>query len=177
MSDKTHMHGNGESYSGVVPTKQPNKGGRPSAEVVEERPLTEENTGQSNQRRTPSRESGPSGLERVRKAAKKKDGKVRFTALLHHVSVDQLRDSYHSLKKKAAPGVDGVTWQEYGNGLETRLSGLHGRIHSGAYRARPSRRTWIPTGAGRQRPVVRDGGRDATRGSDLASPCKSLPAS
>ena len=79
---------------------------------MEERPLTEENTGQSNRRRTPSRESGASGLERVRKAAKKKDGKARFTVLLHHVSVDQLRDSYHSLKKKAAPGVDGVTWQE-----------------------------------------------------------------
>ena len=121
MSYKTHMYGGGESYSGVVPAKQPNKGGRPSAEVVEGRPLTEENTGQSNRRRTPSRESGASGLERVRKAAKKKDGKARFTALLHHVSVDQLRDSYHSLKKKAAPGVDGVTWQEYGEGLEARL--------------------------------------------------------
>src|SRR5207253_7252593 len=153
MSDKTHMHGNGESYSGVVPTKQPNKGGRPSAEVVEERPLTEENTEQSNQHRTPSRESGPSGLDRVRQAAKKKDGKIRFTALLHHVSVDQLRDSYHSLKKKAAPGVDGVTWQEYGEALEARLSDLHGRIHRGAYRARPSRRTWIPKGDGRQRPL------------------------
>jgi len=120
---------------------------------VEGRPLTEENTGQSNQRRTPSRESGPSGLERVRKAAKKKGGKARFTVLLHHVSVDQLRDSYHSLKKKAAPGVDGVTWQEYGEGLEARLSGVHGRIHSGAYRAQPSRRTWIPKGDGRQRPL------------------------
>src|SRR5713101_6365077 len=131
MSYKTHMYGGGESYSGVVPAKQPNKGGRPSAEGVEGRPLTEENTGQTNQRRTPRRESGPSGLDRVRKAAKKKGGKVRFTALLHHVSVDRLRDSYHSLKKKAAPGVDGVTWQEYGEGLEARLSGLHGRIHSG----------------------------------------------
>ncbi len=141
MSDKTHMHGGGESYSGVVPTKQPNKDGRPSAEVVEGRPLTEENTEQSNQHRTPSRESGPSGLDRVRQAAKKKDGKIRFTALLHHVSDDLLRDSYHSLKKKAAPGVDGVTWQEYGEDLEARLSGLHGRIHRGAYRAQPSRRT------------------------------------
>src|SRR6202048_681687 len=153
MSDKTHMHGGGEAYSGVVPTKQPNKDGRPSAEVVEGRPLTEENTEQSNQHRTPSRESGPSGLERVRQAAKKKDGKIQFTALLHHVSIDQLRDSYHSLKKKAAPGVDGVTWQEYGEALEARLSDLHGRIHRGAYRAQPSRRTWIPKGDGRQRPL------------------------
>ena len=115
MSSKTHMHGGGESYSGVVPAKQPNKGGRPSAEVVEGRPLTKENTGQSNPNRTPSRESGPNGLDRVREAAKK-DGKLQFTALLHHVSVELLRDSYYSLKKKAAPGVDGVTWQEYGEG-------------------------------------------------------------
>ena len=169
MSYKTHMDGDGESYSGVVPAKQPNKGGRPSAEVVEGRPLTKENAEQSNQRRTQSRESGKSGLDRVREAAKK-DRKLQFTALLHHVSVDQLRDSYYSLKKKAAPGVDGedtfcfgvrperwlgpgVTWQEYGEDLEARLSGLHGRIHSGAYRAQPSRRTWIRKGDGRQRPL------------------------
>src|SRR5436190_17540122 len=152
MSSKTHMHDGGESYSGVVPAKQPNKGGRPSAEVVEGRPLTKENTGQSDPNRTPSRESGLNGLGRVREAAKK-DGKLQFTALLHHVSVDQLRDSYSSLKKKAAPGVDGVTWQEYGEGLEARLSDLHGRLHRGAYRARPSRRTWIPKTDGRQRPL------------------------
>src|SRR5436190_768602 len=152
MSSKTHMHDGGESYSGVVPAKQPNKGGRPSAEVVEGRPLTKENTGQSDPNRTPSRESGLNGLGRVREAAKK-DGKLQFTALLHHVSVDQLRDSYSSLKKKAAPGVDGVTWQEYGEGLEARLSDLHGRLHRGAYRARPSRRVWIPKADGRQRPL------------------------
>ena len=105
----TTMHGGGESYSGVVPAKQPNKGGKPLAEVAEERPLVKENTEQSNQRRTQSRESGPNGLERVREVAKK-DRKVRFTALLHHVTVDLLRDSYQGLKKKAAPGVDGVTW-------------------------------------------------------------------
>ena len=88
MSDKTHMHGGGESYSGVVPAKQPNKGGRPSAEVVEGRPLAKENAEQSNQRRRQSRESGTSGLDRVREAAKK-DRKLRFPALLHHVSDDQ----------------------------------------------------------------------------------------
>jgi RNA-directed DNA polymerase len=69
------------------------------------------------------------------------------------VTVDLLRDSYHSLKKKAAPGVDGVTWQVYGKGLEARISDLHGRIHRGAYQAQPSRRTWIPKGDGRQRPL------------------------
>ena len=107
---------------------------------------------QPNLCRTPSRKSGPSGLDRVREAAKG-DGKIRFTALLHHVTVDLLRDSYHSLKKRAAPGVDGVTWEEYGRDLEARLSDLQGRIHRGAYRAKPSRRVWIPKADGRQRPL------------------------
>src|SRR5216684_1752674 len=132
MSHKSSMHGGGESYSGVVLTKQ--------------------NTPEPNSRRTPRRGSGHSGLERVREAAKK-DKKLKFTALLHHVSIDLLRDSYDSLKKKAAPGVDGVTWEEYGRDLEARLSDLHGRIHRGAYRARPSRRTWISKSDGRQRPL------------------------
>ena len=152
MSDKTLMHGGGESYSGIVPAEQPNKSGRPPAEVVEGRPLTKENTQEPNPCRTPSRESGPSGLARVREAAKQ-DGKLKFTALLHHVSIDLLRESYYSLKKKAAPGVDGVTWQEYGQGLEVRLSDLHGRVHRGAYHAQPSRRVWIPKADGRQRPL------------------------
>jgi RNA-directed DNA polymerase len=152
MSHKAHMHGDGESYSGVLPTKQPNKSGRPPAEVVEERLLTKENMDQPNLYRTPNRESRPSGLDRVREAARK-DGKLRFTALLHHVTVDLLRESYHSLKKRAAPGVDGVTWGEYGQDLEARLSDLHGRIHRGAYRAKPSRRVWISKPDGRQRPL------------------------
>ena len=146
------MHGSGESYSRVLPTKQPNKSGRPLAEAVEGRRLTKENMEQPNPSRTPSRENGPSGLDRVRKAAKR-DGKVRFTALLHHVTDDLLRESYHRLKKRAAPGVDGVTWEEYGRDLEAQLSDLHGRIHRGAYRAQPSRRVWIPKTDGRQRPL------------------------
>ena len=152
MSRKSSTHGGGESYRGIVPTKQPNQGGESPAEVVEGRPLTKENTRQSNPCRTPSRESGPSGLERVREAARK-DGKLKFTALLHHVSIDLLRDSYYSLKKQAAPGVDGVTWEEYGRDLEVRLADLHGRIHRGAYRAQPSRRVWIPKPDGRKRPL------------------------
>src|SRR5258708_6178486 len=152
MSDKTHMHGSGESYSGVLPAKQPNKSGKPPEEVVEERPLTQENAEQSNPCWTPSQSSGPNGLDRVRKAAKK-DGKLQFTALLHHVNIDLLRDSYHSLKKQAAPGVDGTTWQEYGQDLEERLPDLHGRIHRGAYQAQPSRRAWILKTDGRQRPL------------------------
>lgn len=152
MSDKSLTHGGGESYRGVVPTKQPNKSERSPAEVVEGRPLTKENTQEPNLCRTPSRENGPSGLARVREAAKQ-DKKLKFTALLHHVSIDLLRKSYHSLKKQAAPGVDGMTWQAYGEDLEARLSDLHGRIHCGAYRAQPSRRVWIPKADGRQRPL------------------------
>jgi RNA-directed DNA polymerase len=152
MSGKSLVHGGGESYCGIVPTKQPNKSGRPPAEAVEGRSQTEENTQEPNPCRTPSRGSGPSGLERVREAAKQ-DGKLKFTALLHHVSIDLLRDSYHSLKKQAAPGVDGMTWEEYGGDLEVRLADLHGRIHRGAYRAQPSRRVWIPKADGRQRPL------------------------
>jgi group II intron reverse transcriptase/maturase len=78
---------------------------------------------------------------------------MRFTALLHHVSVDLLRNSYYNLKKGAAAGVDGMTWQEYGGNLEERLADLHGRIHSGGYHAKPSRRVWIPKADGRQRPL------------------------
>jgi len=152
MSDNPHVYGGGESYSGVVPAKHPNKGRRLPAEGVEERPLTKENMEQPNLGRTPSRESRQSGLDRVRRVAKG-DGKLRFTALLHHVTVDLLRSSYHKLKKGAAPGVDGVTWREYGRDLEARLRDLHGRIHRGAYQARPSRRVWIPKADGRQRPL------------------------
>jgi group II intron reverse transcriptase/maturase len=152
MSGKSFMHDGGESYRGVVPAKQPNKSETSPAEAVEGRPLTKENTQRLIPGRTQSRESGSNGLERVREAARK-DKKLKFTALLHHVSIDLLRDSYHSLKKQAAPGVDGVTWEEYGQDLEARLIDLHGRIHRGAYRAQPTRRVWIPKSDGRQRPL------------------------
>jgi RNA-directed DNA polymerase len=152
MSGKSHMNGGEESYCGVVPTKQPNKSDGSLEEAVEGRPQAEENTQEPDPCRTPSRESGPTGLARVREAAKK-DSKQKFTALLHHVSTDQLRTSYRSLKKQAAPGVDGVRWEEYGRDLENRLADLHGRIHRGAYRAQPSRRVWIPKADGRQRPL------------------------
>jgi RNA-directed DNA polymerase len=152
MSGKSFTNGSGESYCDVLPTKQPNKSDSSPAEVVEGRSQTKENTRQPNLGRTPSRESRPSGLERVREAARK-DGKLKFTALLHHVSIDLLRGSYNSLKKQAAPGVDGMTWEDYGQDLEARLADLHGRIHRGAYRAQPSRRVWIPKADGRQRPL------------------------
>ena len=152
MSYKAQMNGGGESYSGVVPPKQPNEGLGGPQEVVEGRPLTKENMEEPNSYRTPCRESEPIGLDRVRQAAKKDKG-LRFTALLHHVSIDLLRSSYYSLKRRAAAGVDGVTWEEYGARLEERLADLHGRIHRGAYHAKPSRRVWIRKDDGRQRPL------------------------
>ena len=152
MTGNPLVNGSEESYCGIVPAKQPNKGEISPAEVVEERPQTEENTQESNLCRTPSRASGQTGLERVREAARK-DRKQKLTALLHHVSIDLLRDSYYSLKKQAAPGVDGVTWEDYGGDLEARLAGLHDRIHRGAYHAQPSRRVWIRKDDGRQRPL------------------------
>ena len=156
MSYKAHTHGNGESYSGIVPTKGSNEGRGGSKEIEEGRPLTKENAEEPTPCRTPSRESGSSGLDRVRQAAKG-DKKLRFTALLHHVNIDLLRSSYYDLQRQAAAGVDGVRWEEYGDGLEERLADLHGRIHRGAYRAKPSRRVWGPEGApkadGRQRPL------------------------
>ena len=152
MSGTSLVNGDGESYCAIVPTKQPNKSEESLAEVAEGRAQTKENTRQPNLDRTPSWETRPSGLERVREAARK-NGKLKFTALLHHVSIDLLRTSYYSLKKEAAPGVDGMTWEEYGGDLEARLADLHGRIHRGAYRAQPSRRVWIPKADGRQRPL------------------------
>jgi RNA-directed DNA polymerase len=152
MSYKAQMNGGGESHSGIVPTKRSNEGRGGPKEIVEGRPLTKENMEEPNSCRTPGRESEPSGLDRVRQAAKK-DKEVRFTALLHHVNLDQLRSSYNSLKKRAAAGVDGMTWEAYGEDLEARLADLHGRLHRGAYRAKPSRRVWIPKADGRQRPL------------------------
>ena len=152
MSDKTHMDGSGESYSDIVPMKRSNESRGGQKETVEGRPLTEENTEECNPHRTPSRENGPSGLDRVRGAAKG-NRQLQFTALLHHSSVDLLRSSYFGLKKHAAPGVDEMKWQEYGDGLEDRLVDLHGRIHRGVYHAKPSRRVWIPKPDGRKRPL------------------------
>jgi len=119
---------------------------------VEGRPLTKENAEESNPNRTPSRANGPSGLDRVRQAAKK-DKQVKFTALLHHVDIALLRSSYYDLKRRAAAGVDGMTWQAYEDGLEERLADLHGRLHRGAYRAKPSRRVYIDKEDGRKRPL------------------------
>jgi hypothetical protein len=152
MTPKSSMHVGGESDGGVVPTKCLNKGGRPSAEGMEGRPLTKENTEQPTAPRTQRRTSASSGLLSVRKVARK-EKRTRFTALLHHVTETRLRDSFSRLKRAAAPGVDGVTWAEYETDLDGRLVDLHRRVHAGTYRAQPSKRVYIPKADGRQRPL------------------------
>src|SRR5450631_1231446 len=141
-----------KSHCAVVPVNQPNKGAEASAEAGEGRAQMKENIAQSNMQPTQNGKRMSQGLDGVRKAAKERK-QERFTSLLHHLNVDLLRDSYYALQRKASPGVDGVTWQEYETGLEDRLVDLHSRVHRGAYRAKPSRRVFIPKADGRQRPL------------------------
>jgi RNA-directed DNA polymerase len=141
-----------ESDRAIVPMNQPNKEGQPSAEAGEGRVRTKESIVRSNTSPTQSGERVSQGLSDVRQTAKKRK-QERFTALLHHVTVDLLRESFYALKRRAAPGVDGVTWRQYETGLEGRLIDLHSRVHRGAYRAQPSRRVYIPKADGRQRPL------------------------
>jgi RNA-directed DNA polymerase len=149
MSQKSNMHVGGESDGCVLPTKCPNKSEQPLAEDMEGRQPAKENIGQATAPRTQSRISELSDLHGVRKAARK-DKQMRFTALLHHVTVNLLRDSYLALKRDAAPGV---SWKEHETGLDEKLADLHSRIHRGAYRAQPSKRAYIPKADGRQRPL------------------------
>jgi group II intron reverse transcriptase/maturase len=114
--------------------------------------VTKENIMESNTRLTQSGERVSQGLQGVRERARK-NKQERFTALLHHVTPDLLRESFYALKRKAAPGVDGMTWNEYATGLEDRLQDLHSRVHCGAYQAQPSKRRWIPKANGKQRPL------------------------
>src|SRR5450631_2699446 len=146
------MHDREQSDRPVVPAKLPNNPGRPGAEVVEGRGLPEGNTAGETR---PGRSAGlgvSSDLERVRQVARE-DKDVRFTALLHHVTVDRLREAYRAIRPDAAAGVDGVTWRDYGSDLEANLSDLYARVHRGAYRARPTRRVFIPKADGRLRPL------------------------
>jgi RNA-directed DNA polymerase len=152
MSYTTSMHAGGESDERVVPTKRSNNEEQSWAESVEGSRSTKGNTEQTYIRRTQGRESMSQGLEGVRKVARK-DKKQKFTTLLHHVTIELLRDSFRSLKRKVVPGVDGVTWKQYEEGAEDRLADLHDRIHKGAYRALPSKRAYIPKANGGQRPL------------------------
>jgi group II intron reverse transcriptase/maturase len=147
------MNGQEKSDTGIVAAKSTNKAGRPAAESVEPRPGTKGNVGQQSTHRAQDRARVTQALDRVRKAARLKK-KERFTALLHHITVDTLRTAFYALKRKAAPGADGMTWQDYEAELEPRLTDLHARVHRGAYRPQPSCRTYIPKADGKQRPLA-----------------------
>jgi RNA-directed DNA polymerase len=147
------MNGPERSDSGIVAEKPTNKAGQPAAESVEPRPGTKGNVGQQRMHRTQSRARMSQSLDRVRKAARLRR-KDRFTALFHHINVDALRAAFYALRRKAAPGADGMTWQDYEADLELRLKDLHERVHRGAYRPQPSRRTYIPKADGKQRPLA-----------------------
>ena len=140
----------GKSDDGVLPKKQPNAA--QAAEAVEGRPSTKRNTVRAAAVRTQSRVAASSDLQRVREAARR-DKKARFTALLHHITVQRLRESFYALKRDAAPGVDGVVWKEYLQELDSRLGALHTAVHRGSYRAQPVRRTYIPKTDGTERPL------------------------
>src|SRR5450631_2959339 len=152
-SRTTGMHSSEESDGAVIPMKPSNKvtGKTPkAAEMVEGRAPTKENV--QKVRAVPAQDGAAAtqGLKGVRKAARERK-QERFTTLLHHLTVELLRDSYYALKREAAPGVEGVRWAEYEDGLEPRLKDLHERVHRGSYRAQASRRIYLPKPDGRQR--------------------------
>jgi RNA-directed DNA polymerase len=148
------MHERGKSDGPVVPANPPNNvpAAAGAAEVGEERGPAKGNT---TSKTPPGRSAGPgasSALDRVREVAAR-DKDAQFTALLHHVDLARLRRAYAAIRREAAPGVDGVTWTEYGQDLEANLHDLHARVQQGRYRAKPSRRVYIPKADGRQRPL------------------------
>ena len=146
-------NGPGRSDRSTVPGKSLNNAGQPAAEGMEGRGLAKGNLPQQNASRTPSRNDAPSALERVRQAAGK-DKTLRFTKRFHYIyNLESLRMAYFSLKKEAAPGVDGETWRHYGEELEGNLQDLAERLKRGAYRAKPVRRVYIAKTDGRQRPL------------------------
>lgn len=146
------MHEAKKSDRPVVPVKSSNESQPWGEETMEGRGLTKGNTGQQNAPRTQSRTIATSALDRVRHVAKR-DRNAKFTALFHHLTIDRLRMAFMALRRNAAAGVDGVTWSDYRANLEENIQDLHGRLHRGAYRAKPSRRVFIPKADGRQRPL------------------------
>jgi RNA-directed DNA polymerase len=142
------MSGGEGSDPAIVAMKPPNAVGQPDGEVVERRAGTEGNAEQQRTYRTQSRKSVTQALNRVRQAARQRK-QERFTALLPHVNVDTLRLAFYAWQREAAPGVDGMTWQDYEAELEPRLEDLVGRVHRGAYVPQPSRRVYIPKADGR----------------------------
>jgi len=142
-----------KSDSVVVAAKPTNNADQSAAESVEPRTGTEGNVGQQSTRRTQDRESVSQALERVRQVARQRK-KEKFTSLLHHVDTAMLRTAFYAMKRDAAPGVDGMTWETYERDLDRRIEDLHARVKSGAYRALPSRRSYIPKEDGSKRPLA-----------------------
>ena len=147
------MHEPEKSDSVVVAVKPTNKAERSAAEPVEPRTETKGNVGQQSTRRAQDRDSVSQALERVRQAARQRK-KEKFTSLLHHVDTTMLRTVFYVMKRDAAPGVDGMTWETYERDLDLRIEELHTRVRSGAYRALPSRRSYIPKEDGSKRPLA-----------------------
>ena len=147
------MHDHGKSDRLVVPQKSPNKAGPPAAEAMEGSERAKGNSPDGHDARTQRRTHASDGIERVRQVASK-DRTQRFTALLHHVyAVERLRRAYLALKRDAAAGIDGQTWKQYGEALDSNLRDLATRLQRGAFRASPVRRAYIPKADGRQRPL------------------------
>jgi RNA-directed DNA polymerase len=147
------MHGREKSDSAIVAGKLANKAVATAAEPVERRAGTKGNANQQSMGRAQNRAAMSQALERIREVAKERK-KERFTALLHHINIDLLDEAFRELKENAAAGVDGLTWRDYEQNLESNLEDLHARIHRGAYRALPSRRVYIPKPDGRRRPLA-----------------------
>jgi RNA-directed DNA polymerase len=151
------MHDREKSHSAILAAKPTNKADATSvadaAEPVEPRAGTKRNAGEQSTHRTQGRERVTQALDRVRQAARQRK-EEKFTALFHHLSVDLFREAFFTLKREAAPGVDGLTWRTYEADFERNLTDLHSRVQRGAYRALPSRRTYIPKADGRQRPLA-----------------------
>src|SRR5712691_9491117 len=147
------MHGRGKSDEAIVAGKPANRAERSATEAAERRAEAKGNAGQQSTDRTQRRATVSQALERIRQAARQRR-KEKFTALLHHISIDLLDEVFSELKENAAPGVDGLTWRGYERDLERNLEDLHARVHRGAYRALPTRRVYIPKPDGRQRPLA-----------------------
>ena len=147
------MHEPEKSEAVVVAEKPANKEAQTATEPAEPRTATKGTAGQQSTCRAQDRASVSQALERVRQVARQRK-KERFTARLHHVDPAMLRTAFYALKRDAAPGVDGMTWETYEQGLDQRIEDLHARVKSGAYRALPSRRSYIPKEDGSKRPLA-----------------------
>jgi retron-type reverse transcriptase len=147
------MHGREKSDSAIVAGKPTNKAGQPATEPVERRAEAKGNASEQSTRRAQDRKRVSQALERIRQVARQRK-KERFTSLFQHLSVELLRLAFFALKRDAAPGVDGLTWQDYEADLDRKIEDLPARVHRGAYRALPSRRQYIPKADGQQRPIA-----------------------